>query len=248
MSVLGESFTFDLEGLMWGADKLRAEFEAAAPFPHLVFEDFLRPEALAEAIACFPRGDDRIWSAENFVVQNQKVSLKKACNEELRMPVPIRKILRELNSTLFLRCLGSITGIADLMPDASFHGSGMFLIEPGGFLNVHADFNVHFTNKLDRRLNLLLYLNPDWPEDYGGHLELWQPGVPGPAKAILPIANRCVVFATNSQSFHGHPKPLACPPGRSRNCLSVYYYTNGRPDSERQPAHETIWTPNPHTT
>ncbi|HUA54221.1 MAG TPA: 2OG-Fe(II) oxygenase [Candidatus Sulfotelmatobacter sp.] len=246
MSVLGETFTFDLEGLMWNSDKLKAEFLAGRPFPHLVLEDFLSADALAEAIACFPKSDDRVWSREDFVAGGLQVSLKKACNEELRMPVPIRRILRELNSTLFLRWLSSATGIADLMPDASFHGSGMFLIEPGGYLNVHADFNVHFVNKLDRRLNLLLYLNPDWREEYGGHLELWQPGVPGPVKSILPVANRCVIFATSSQSFHGHPKPLACPPGRSRNCLSVYYYTNGRPEAERTPAHETIWTPNPH--
>jgi Rps23 Pro-64 3,4-dihydroxylase Tpa1-like proline 4-hydroxylase len=245
MSLLGESFTFDLEGLMMGADKLRAEFLAARPFPHLVFDDFLAPDALAEAIAHFPKPGDHVWQAEDFVAQGQRVSRKKACNEELQFPVPLRKILRELNSTLFLRTLSMATGIPDLLADPGFHGAGLFLIEPGGYLNVHADFNVHFVTRLDRRLNLLLYLNPDWRDEYGGHLELWQPGVPGPSKSILPIANRCVIFATSSRSFHGHPKPLSCPPGRSRNCLSTYYYTNGRPEAERTPAHETIWTPNP---
>jgi Rps23 Pro-64 3,4-dihydroxylase Tpa1-like proline 4-hydroxylase len=160
------------------------------------------------------------------------------------MPPAIRKILRELNSTLFLRYLSDLTQIPHLLPDPSFIGSGMFLIEPGGFLNVHADFNVHFLNKLDRRLNLLLYLNLGWREAYGGHLELWRAGEPTPTKSILPIANRCVIFATTDQSFHGHPTPLSCPPGRSRNCLSLYYYTNGRPDTERSDEHNTLWTKN----
>jgi hypothetical protein len=243
--LIGEQFTFDFDRLLTKVEPMRAEFEAADPFPHLVIDDFLTDDALIEAIACFPATDDPVWQIENFVVSDHKVSRKKACNEELNMPVPIRRILRELNSSIFLRYLSNLTGIDYLLPDPLFAGSGMFLIEPGGFLNVHADFNVHFHNGLDRRLNLLLYLNLGWREEYGGHLELWRKGHPKPIKSVLPIANRCVVFATTDESFHGHPQPLTCPPDRSRNCLSVYYYTNGRPDRERTPAHNTLWTPNP---
>lgn len=241
---LGERFTFEFGRLLADVEAERAAFAAADPFPHIVWDDFLTPDSLLEALAAFPGGDDPLWQIENFDVQGHKVSRKKACNEELRMPPAIRKILRELNSTLFLRYLSNLTQIPHLLPDPSFIGSGMFLIEPGGFLNVHADFNVHFLNKLDRRLNLLLYLNLGWREEYGGQLELWRPGEPAPVKSILPIANRCVVFATTDQSFHGHPTPLACPPGRSRNCLSLYYYTNGRPETERSDAHNTLWTKN----
>ena len=240
----GERFTFEFGRLIAEVEPARAAYRDAQPFPHIVIDDFLSQDALVEAIAAFPVADDPLWQVENFVVSDHKVSHKKACNEELRMPVPIRRILRELNSSLFLRYLTTLTAIEHLLPDPSFAGSGMFLIEPGGFLNVHADFNVHFLNNLDRRLNLLLYLNLGWRDDYGGHLELWQPGLPGPVKSILPIANRCVIFSTTDHSYHGHPKPLTCPPGRSRNCLSLYYYTNGRPETERTPAHNTIWTPN----
>jgi hypothetical protein len=243
----GERFTFEFGRLLAEAEPARAAYRDAQPFPHIVIDDFLTQAALVEAIAAFPPADDPLWQVENFVVQEHKVSHKKACNEELRMPVPLRKILRELNCSLFLRYVSRLTGIEHLLPDPSFVGSGMFLIEPGGFLNVHADFNVHFLNQLDRRLNLLLYLNHGWREEYGGHLELWQQGRPEPVHAILPIANRCVIFATTDRSFHGHPKPLTCPPGRSRNCLSLYYYTNGRPETERSPAHNTLWTPNPHS-
>lgn len=241
----GEHFTFEFARLLGEVDQARVTYRDALPFPHIVIDDFLTADALVEAIAVFPEADDPAWQVEDFVVADHKVSRKKACNEELRMPVAIRKILRELNCSLFLRYLSQLTEIPNLLPDPSFVGSGMFRIEPGGFLNVHADFNVHFLNGLDRRLNLLLYLNLGWREDYGGHLELWQQGVPRPIKSIMPIANRCVIFSTTDKSFHGHPAPLTCPPGRSRNCLSLYYYTNGRPEDERSAAHNTIWTPNP---
>jgi hypothetical protein len=243
----GERFTFEFGRLLNEVEGAAAAYREAVPFPHIMIDDFLSAEALIEAIAAFPGPDDVAWQVEDFVVAEQKVSVKKACNEELRMPVAIRKILRELNSSLFLRYLSKLTDIPNLLPDPSFVGSGMFRIEVGGFLNVHADFNVHFLNGLDRRLNLLLYLNLGWQDDYGGHLELWQQGVPRPIKSIAPIANRCVIFSTTDTSFHGHPKPLTCPPDRSRNCLSLYYYTNGRPETERSAAPNTIWTPNPHT-
>ena len=40
-------------------------------------------------------------------------------------------------------------------------------------LKIHSDFYLHQYLKIDRRLNLLLYLNDDWKDEYGGHLELW---------------------------------------------------------------------------
>jgi hypothetical protein len=242
----GERFLFEFGRLLRDLGSAHAEYVAAQPFPHIVIDDFLSQEALVEAIAAFPEADDPLWQVEDFVVQEHKVSVKKACNDEFRMPVPIRKILRELNSSLFLRYLSTLTDIPNLLPDPGFAGSGMFRIERGGYLNVHADFNVHFLTRLDRRINLLLYLNLGWEDDYGGHLELWQQGIPRPIKSVLPIANRCVIFSTSEHSFHGHPRPLTCPPGRSRNCLSLYYYTNGRPEAERAPAHNTLWTPNPY--
>jgi Rps23 Pro-64 3,4-dihydroxylase Tpa1-like proline 4-hydroxylase len=243
----GEAFCFQFGRLLGEVDQARIAYAKAEPFPHAVIDDFLTEEALIEALAAFPTADAQIWQNDDFVISGHRVSLKKACCDELHIPVPIRKILRELNSSMFLRYLSILTGVPNLLIDPSFIGSGMFLIEPGGFLNVHADFNVHFLNKLDRRLNLLLYLNLGWRDEYGGHLELWRRGQAGAVQSILPIANRCVIFSTSDNSFHGHPVPLTCPPGRSRNCLSLYYYTNGRPDEERSEPHNTIWAPNPHS-
>jgi Rps23 Pro-64 3,4-dihydroxylase Tpa1-like proline 4-hydroxylase len=164
---------------------------------------------------------------------------------EDNMPPVIRDVLRELNSQRMIAWLETLTGIPGLLPDPLLFGGGMFAIERGGFLKVHVDFNMHPHNGLDRRINLLLYLNEDWQEEYGGQLELWRKDAPKPDVSILPLANRCAIFSTNEISYHGHPTPLNCPEGRSRNCLSLYYYTRGRPKEEQAPAHNTIYIDTP---
>ena len=90
---------------------------------------------------------------------------------------------------------------------------------------MHADFNVHGEMKVERRLNLLIYLNEDWPSDYGGELELWDKTMRRAAASIAPLMARAVIFNTTLQNFHGQPEPLACPQDRSRRSIATYYYT-----------------------
>jgi hypothetical protein len=106
---------------------------------------------------------------------------------------------------------------------------------------VHADFNKHSTYDLDRRLNLLLYLNKDWPEEYGGHLELWDRQMQKCEAKVLPIFNRVLIFGTTDFTYHGHPDPLRCPEGVTRKSLALYYFSNGRPAEEVTGGHSTIF-------
>ena len=99
-------------------------------------------------------------------------------------------------------------------------------------MKIHVDFCRHPETNLDRRLNLLLYLNKDWREEYGGHLELFDTDVESCQKKILPLFNRMVIFNTTDYTYHGHPDPLTCPQGLCRNSLALYYFSNGRPLSE----------------
>jgi hypothetical protein len=117
----------------------------------------------------------------------------------------------------------------------------MHQIVRGGKLGVHVDFNKHPHTKLDRRLNLLIYLNRDWEEEHGGHFELWDTEGKEFRKRVLPVFNRCVVFSTTEVSYHGHPHPLQCPEGQSRKSLAMYYYSNGRPASEVAARHSTVF-------
>jgi hypothetical protein len=115
----------------------------------------------------------------------------------------------------------------------------------GGFLKIHIDYNRHESWNLDRRLNVLLYLNSGWDEKWGGALELWDADVKNCVQKIAPISNRLVIFGTTEYSWHGHPEPLACPAGVTRKSLALYYYSNGRPQEEIAMMHSTVFRERP---
>ena len=215
----------------------RQAYAAAQPFPHIVL-DGLFPDALLDGVlADFPRPDDPAWSRfEN--------PLEKKLGNYARLDETseaIRRLLAALNGPEMLAFLEALTGIDGLIPDPYFGGGALHQIVPGGFLKVHADFNWHPKLRLDRRLNVLIYLNRGWKPEYGGALELWDRAMGGPEKTILPDFNRTVVFSTTDTSFHGHPHPLACPPTMTRKSVSLYYYSNGRPDAEKSAPHDTLF-------
>jgi hypothetical protein len=131
-----------------------------------------------------------------------------------------------------VRFLEHLTGIEGLIPDPHLAAAGYFDIERGGFLNVHIDFTRHRKLNLDRRVNVLVYLNPDWEAAWGGQLELWRSLDDGPVVEVVPTMGRMVVFSTPGAA-HGHPKPVVAPDGRSRLCFSAYYFTS--PDAPDGP-------------
>jgi hypothetical protein len=137
--------------------------------------------------------------------------------------------------------LSGVTGIENIIPDPSFDGGGLHQIVRGGKLGIHADFNKHPKYDLDRRLNVILYLNKDWREDYGGHLELWDRGMTRCEAKVLPVFNRLMIFGTTDFTYHGHPDPLQCIEGMTRKSLALYYFSNGRPAHEVSGEHSTIF-------
>lgn len=219
---------------------LRRRFEEAQPFPHIVIDGLFEEEVLDQVLNEFPTPDAIAWQRFNN-------PLEKKLGYTYKSPLAprLRNFLFEMNSPTLLEFLEQVTGIEGLIPDPYYGGAGPHQILPGGFLKVHADFNWHPILKLDRRLNLLVYLNRDWKPEYGGALELWNRETTECVQRILPVFNRTVVFATTDFSFHGHPEPLSCPEGMSRKSVSLYYYSNGRPDSEKSAPHDTIFRETP---
>jgi len=202
-------------------------YQTAEPFPHIVIDDFLPEQILDAVLAEFPAPHTIDWQSFQNAAER-----KLASSDEQSMGMATTLLLHELNSSVFVTFLETLTGIQGIIPDPHFVGGGLHQIERGGYLKVHVDFNRHRRLNLDRRLNVLLYLNRDWQEEYGGHLELWDHKMTRCYQRILPIFNRCVIFNTNDFSYHGHPDPLTCPEGMSRKSLALYYYTNGRPTHE----------------
>jgi len=214
-----------------------AEYRGAQPFPHIAIDDFVPDWVIDKLLEEFPAPGQIEWDLYTDGGNTQKL----ATRDELRMGPFTRQFIGQLNGSAFITFLEGLTGIDGLLPDPHLEGGGLHQIERGGFLKVHADFNVHQRLRLDRRLNLLLYLNRGWHEEYGGHLELWNRDMSACARKILPVANRCVVFSTTDTSFHSHPQPLQTPAGVTRKSLALYYYSNGRPMSEQSPSHTTLY-------
>jgi Rps23 Pro-64 3,4-dihydroxylase Tpa1-like proline 4-hydroxylase len=156
-----------------------------------------------------------------------------------------RELIYFLQSAPFLQFLQELTSIEEaLLGDPYLIGGGLHEIKRGGLLKVHADFNKHSLTGLDRRLNVLIYLNRDWKEEYGGHFELWDKEMKVAQQRILPAFNTLAMFSTTDTSYHGHPDPLTCPEGESRKSIALYYYTNGRPATEvdsSQSDHSTLF-------
>ena len=211
-------------------------YAEAEPFPHIYFDDFFDDNVVEKVLKEFPGENDIDWL--KYYDGHQK---KLANENEQNIGLFSRHVLYSLNSSLFLKFLEELTGITNLISDPSFRGGGLHNIYRGGKLGVHADFNKHERYGLDRRLNLLLYLNKEWREEYGGHIELWNREMKQCVRSYLPKFNRVVIFTTTETSFHGHPKPLSCPEYMSRKSLALYYYTNGRPEEDKDDHHSTIF-------
>jgi hypothetical protein len=237
---LQADFHFDREHLGALAESYREAYSAAHPFPHIVMDDFVPDELLDEILAEFPKPRQVEWQAFDSPLER-----KLASNDDSTMGEATRRLLTELNSAPFIDFLQRLTGIEGLVPDPHFVGGGLHQIERGGHLKVHADFNRHPGTGLERRLNVLLYLNRDWQEEYGGALELWSRDMSTREARILPLFNRCVVFSTTDTSFHGHPEPLTCPEGETRKSMALYYYTKDRPSDEGGDEHNTLFQARP---
>jgi hypothetical protein len=231
-------YVFDLDTLAQRARDLAAGFGAARPYPHVVIDAFLRADAARELARVFPGPDDPVaW--DHYAAPGLEVKL--GCGREERLPAPIRQAIHDLNSGPFIRFLEQLTGIEHLLPDPHLSGGGIHLSRHGGHLGVHADFNWHEQLQAHRRLNLLIYLTPDWRREYGGELELWSCDGSKRERVVEPDFNRAVLFATRSDTFHGHPNPWMAPEGIYRQSIALYYYTTSRPDDEVRPAHSTLY-------
>ena len=218
------------------AQSAHADYVSAKPFPHIVLDNFFDPALLELILEEFPRPDAIRW--QKF---DNPREMKLASSTEASFGNATRLLLYHLNSATFLEFLSAVTGVDNLIPDPRFEGGGLHQIVRGGKLGVHADFNKHRDFGIDRRLNLLLYLNKDWREEYGGHLQLWDRDVTRCETRVLPLFNRVMIFGTTDFTFHGHPDPLTCPDGMSRKSLALYYFSNGRPAEEISGVHSTIF-------
>ncbi len=202
--------------------ELNKQYQNADPYPHIVLENFLNAKVLEECVKEFNELNKTDgWI--NYVHYNEK---KRGLNKVDLLPATIKETISELNSPEFLQFLNRLTGIRNLQNDDRLEGGGVHQSGKGGFLNIHADFTVHPHHRnWQRRINVLVYLNKNWQDEWGGKLELWDKQMKACGKKISPVFNRCVIFNTDADSFHGHPEPMTCPEDQFRRSIALYYYT-----------------------
>jgi hypothetical protein len=208
---------------------LRATYDAAEPFPHVVIDDFFEPEVAAALEADIPPFDDPTWMEYSNPVEE-----KRALNHWDRFPPLTYRVFNYLNDG-FLQALREMSGLEPLYSDVGLNGGGWHLHARGGKLNVHLDYSIHPKLGLERRLNLIVYLTQGWDPAWGGALGLWkhdaQSQSPGAlAKSIDCLFNRAVIFDTTN-SWHGLPEPITCPAGMYRKSIATYYLTPPREEA-----------------
>jgi Rps23 Pro-64 3,4-dihydroxylase Tpa1-like proline 4-hydroxylase len=219
---------------------LSPNYQAQEPFPHLILDEVFNPDFLEQVADCYPEPNDEDWWKYQNVLEK-----KLARNDIHRLALPIQRLIHELQSNRFVKFLEALTGIPALITDHTLNGGGLHQIVRGGKLDVHADYNYHPLTHLDRRVNVIVYLNRNWRPEWKGNLELWDKDMLECKKSVEPIFNRLAVFNVTDQSFHGHPDPLECPEHESRKSIALYYYSNGRPAAEKTPPHSTLFKRRP---
>jgi len=207
----------------------KSNYLCAKPFPSIVFNNFFNKDFLNTVLQEFP-DLSKIEDSQSYNVKNEIKFSNKNYN---KFPNTIKSFIDFLNSNTFLNFLQNITSIKEkLVADPNLEGGGLHEIKNGGILKVHTDFNRHPFLDLDRRINVLIYLNKDWKDSYKGHLELWNQNMTKCVKKILPSFNTMVIFSTTDFSNHGHPDHITCPSNLSRKSIALYYFSSGRPNNE----------------
>lgn len=220
LSEMDEAGLLDAKRVREKGRDLAEAYNSAAPFPYIMIDDFLPKAVVDMCLAEFvPEGQD-----DHITYNRSQERLKREYKPDLMSAGP-RNLFYAFNSRAFISVIENITGIKGLIPDPYYFGAGFHEIQNGGHLSVHADFNHHIPLNLERRINVLIYLNEDWRDEYGGQLELWDDAMDHCVESIVPVINRCVIFNTTSNSNHGNPHPVNHPDGRTRKSIALYYYT-----------------------
>lgn len=202
--------------------ELTETYNAATPFPHIVIDNFMPPALLDRVVSeC-----DSLEMNDDAATFDRPQERFKTSYQPDNLSDDVRALFYSFNTRPFIKLMENITGIKGLIPDPYFLGAGIHEIKQGGHLSVHADFNHHKMMNLERRINVLIYLNKDWKSEYGGSLELWDREMTVREHDIVPMFNRCVIFNTTSESQHGNPTPIAHPEGVTRKSIALYYYTS----------------------
>ena len=203
------------------------------PFRVLVLEGYLNRELVRSASVAVPQPSWDGWVSYESSFEHGKL----ASHPDAHLPVPLYKLQRELESKPFVSFVENQFGLEQLVNDPLRHGSGVHSVGRDGYLSVHLDYALHpKIPTLERRVNVVLFLNEVWEVGWGGALEFFDDLGQRPVISILPAFGRLVLWEATDLSYHGHPEPLRCPALVRRNTLASYLLAPARPSAVRKRA------------
>ncbi len=213
----------------------REQFNEGKPYKHIVIDNFLEQDVANSLYDNFPKMTEL---RKHYKGLNENKSEGSSFSEYHEDFV---RVLEAIKSPEFVRWVEQVTGIEDLVLPDDHRGAGVHQGRNGSFLDIHVDFSIHPVLNLHRRLNLLIYLNKNWKDEYGGHLELWNEDVSKLENMVKVNFNRAVIFETTDTSYHGYDV-IRIPEDESRRSIYSYYYS---PIGEGVKYHDTIFKPRP---
>lgn len=223
--------------MMFNTDNIESGTD---PFNYWILDNFLDVEDARQLSKEFIDYDN---PTEEIIHYQGWIAEKKTCNKWDRFPPLTYKVFTNLLSVDFISKLSDITGVTPLYPDIGLHGGGWHMHGQSGRLAVHLDYSIHPKLDLQRKLNLILYLEEDYDPAWGGSLQFWSHDEKKKkpkykVREVEPIFNRAVLFDTTQNSWHGFPEPIHPPAGKMRKSFAVYYMTDiTKTAEERYRAH-----------
>lgn len=187
---------------------------------YFVVDDLLPEELVDKLFAAFSQNEIE-WVQRSSFRENKKTYSKIDSLNPL-----IGAVTDAFHAECVLEAIAQVTGFDGLQADPELYAGGISMMLPGDFLNPHIDNSHDGARVRYRRLNLLYYVSPQWSEECGGNLELWDSAVSKPVE-VVSRCNRLVVMETNKTSWHSVNEVLA---QRSRCCVSNYYFSERSPD------------------
>jgi Rps23 Pro-64 3,4-dihydroxylase Tpa1-like proline 4-hydroxylase len=205
-------------------DNLNKQFISAEPYEHIIIDNFFNEEYLNTLINEFPSINDKEYK---WYLYNNPIEKKYALNNFEKL-LNYNDLFKQLQTPEFVNIISQITSIKNLENDPHLHGAGVHYHPNGGKLDMHLDYSVHPITGKERRVNLIIYLNKEWKEEYNGDLQLWDINFEKPVRKYYPEYNRAVLFRTSDISYHGLPTPIKCPDNIGRKSLAIYYVSEPR--------------------
>jgi len=203
--------------------ELSKDFKQGKPFNHVVIDNFFKEDIALNIFNDMPGYDENTDARYDNLIEK-----KRTIQNWHKFSKNIYKALSFLIDQRFTYYLRTMSLEPDLVADFGLHGGGIHMHQTGDYLNTHLDYDIHPKLDLKRKLNLIVYLNPNWKEEWGGNISLWshddETNQPKDlVTSIWPKFNRAVIFDTTQNSWHGVVEGINAPEGQYRKSLALYY-------------------------